>query len=152
MIIYHTEFLSLEAIASLYIEAHRILRRQLPSTSEDGLAHDTILHLHVMLGSDYFEFCASDPIISGWLGQQANPPGLLGAFGLSAPPAAQLNLALLERRERKKMQKLTMKAYGMSPPPTGVQSLLLHHLFTVVQADQRPPAAQAGWLADQAIH
>ena len=86
MIIYHTEFLSLEAIASLYIEANKILRKQMSSTDEDRLAYDIILHLHAMLGPDYFKRCASDSILSGWLGQQANPPGLLGAFGLPAPP------------------------------------------------------------------
>ena len=64
MVIYHTEYLSLEAIASLYIEAHRILRRQMPSTGEDRLAYGIILHLHAMLGPGYFKCCALDPIIS----------------------------------------------------------------------------------------
>ena len=88
MVIYHTKFLSLKVIASLYIEAHRILRRQMSSTNEDRLTYGIILHLHAMLGPGYFKCCALDPIISGWLGQEANPPGLLGAFGLSAPPGA----------------------------------------------------------------
>jgi hypothetical protein len=124
MIIYHPEFLSLEALASLYIESYRILRREMPCTGEDGKANDIIVHLHAELGHSYFQCCLSDPIMSGWRGESGKPTGLLGAFDLPAPPGAHLNLSLLEKSQRRRMKKLTMIAYGISsstvskkPPP-----------------------------------
>ncbi|CAD6332702.1 unnamed protein product [Miscanthus lutarioriparius] len=92
LIIHHPEFLPLEVIATLYIEAHRILRRQLPANGQPALAYNVILDLHALLGGFYFNFCASDDMVKGWLGRKQKQPGLLGAFGIPAPPGNQASL------------------------------------------------------------
>ncbi|XP_066364701.1 uncharacterized protein [Miscanthus floridulus] len=118
LIIHHPEFLPLEVIATLYIEAHRILRRQLPANGQPALAYNVILDLHALLGGFYFNFCASDDMVKGWLGRKQKQPGLLGAFGIPAPPGAQCNLKLLTKLERNHLEVLTRKAYSIPAPST----------------------------------
>ncbi|CAD6332710.1 unnamed protein product [Miscanthus lutarioriparius] len=60
----------------------------------------------------------SDDMVKGWLGRKQKQPGLLGAFGIPAPPGAQCNLKLLTKLERNHLEVLTRKAYSIPAPST----------------------------------
>lgn len=111
MVAYHPEFLSLEGIATFYLQGWRVLRREMSALDQVKQSYNAILRLEKMVGPHYFRTCLNNDVVSSWLGVHRPKPSTVPAMlGLIVGPT--MNYMALTESEWGMLKGLLKKLYA----------------------------------------